>query len=217
LKDTIGLICSVWDDPRGIMRFFEQDTITDFDYLVFLDGQFSNWVGDNEFPEFEVRDVVQDYVNSEPDVEIYYEYVTGLTEAEKRNLLFKRASQIGMDWALVVDADEIPYINKNAFDIEVDALSKAEYGCYSVILNNYDLIQRRPRLFDMREKPFLIQHPTNTSHNHIWSGIDGRDLAQDITILHNYNVDSILLIHDKEFYSDYRFECREKFSRVHNH
>lgn len=216
-NQTIGLICNVWDDPRGIMRMLEQESILDFDYLCFFDGKFSNWEGNAEFPEKEVFNIVDDFATKYADlINTFYEYVSDKTEAEKRNHSFFRAAQIGMDWALICDADEIPKLDKHLWNEEKSQLANVSFGCHSVMLNNYNIIQRRPRLFNMREKPYLIQHEENTSHNHIYSSIDGRDMAVDITKT-TYNVKSISLTHDKEFYSKYRFECRNNFAKVHNH
>ena len=215
LRQELGLLCCTWDDPRGIMRMFEQDTIEDFDYLCFFDGKFSQWEGEAEFPESETHSIVRDFGDTH-DVNIYYELVEGKTEAEKRNHMFTRAYHIGMDWGLVVDSDEIPFIDKHLWNQERDFLKDSQFGCHSVVLDNYNLIQRRPRLFNMREQPYLLQNPDSLSHNHIYSSIDGRDMAVDITKT-SFDVKSITLQHDKEFHSKYRWEYRHKFAKVKNH
>jgi len=214
LKETIGLLCCCWDDPRGIMRMFEQETIKEFDYLCFFDGKFKQWEGVEEFPESETHNIVKDYGDTNDDVNVYYEYVDGKTEAEKRNHMFYRAYQIGMDWGLVVDSDEIPFISKHAWNKERHTLKK--YGCYSIILNNYNLIQRRSRLFNMNEQPYLLQNENTLSHHKIFSSLDGRDMTQDITKT-KYNINSIKLWHDKGFHSKERWYFRHKFSKVKNH
>jgi hypothetical protein len=215
LIETLGLICCTWDDPRGIMRMFEQDTIHDFDYLCFFDGKFEQWQGVEEFPVSETHDIVKDFGDTN-DVNVYYELVEGKTEAEKRNYMFARAYDIGMDWGLVVDSDEIPYINKHEWNKERPSLSDSEFGCHSVILNNYNLIQRRPRLFNMREKPYLLQNESSLSHDHVYSSRDGRDMTVDITKT-KYDVKSITLEHDKEFHSKYRWNWRHEFAKIKNH
>ena len=197
------------------MRMFEQETIEDFDFLCFFDGKFSQWEGVEEFPVSETHDIVKDFGDTH-DVNVYYENVDGKTEAEKRNHMFYRAHQIGMEWALVVDSDEIPYIDKHEWNQERPRLSQSSFGCHSVVLNNYNLIQRRPRLFNMKEQPYLLQHETNLSHNKIYSSLDGRDLTVDITKT-TYDVTSISLDHDKGFHSKYRWNYRHKFSTVKNH
>jgi len=215
LKEELGLICCCWDDPRGIMRMFEQETIEDFDYLCFFDGKFSQWEGVEEFPVSETHDIVKDFGDTH-DVNVYYELVEGKTEAEKRNFMFYRAHQIGFDWALVVDSDEIPWIDKHEWNQERALLSKSSFGCHSVVLDNYNIRQRRPRLFNMKEMPYLLQDQEKLSHNKIYSSLDGRDMAEDITKT-TYDLTSITLTHDKEFHSKYRWNYRHKFSSVKNH
>ena len=61
MRETLALMCTCWDDPRGIMRMFEQETIEDFDMLYFFDGKFSDWEGVPEFPVNETRDIVTDF------------------------------------------------------------------------------------------------------------------------------------------------------------
>lgn len=213
---TIGLICNVWDDPLGVERILNQETIFGFDYLIFIDGQFSNYQGFHENDIYAVRDIVQQYQSIYNSIPIYYENVDGLTEAEKRDYSFKVASKLGMDFALVCDADEIPYIDREKFNVEAESLLLAEFGCYAIVLDNYKLEQRRPRLFDMREKPYLLQEHKTGSHSHIYSSLDGRDMAVDITEC-LYSVESITLKHNKEFYSKYRFQCRNDYGIVPNH
>ena len=214
-NQTIALLCSVWDDPRGVMRMLSQDTIQDFNYIYFFDGKFKDWNAEPEFNVDEVENIVKDFGITH-DMKILYELVGDKTEAEKRNHMFYRAYQLRVDWSLVVDADEIPYIDKHKWNEEKALLANSSFGCHSVVLDNYGLLQRRPRLFNMREQPYLIQHSDNTSHNHIYSSRDGRDMAQDITKT-TYDVKSITLKHDKEFYSKYRFECRNRYATVKNH
>lgn len=208
--EDIGLLCCTWDDPRGIMRMFEQETIKDFDYICFFDGKFVDWVGDNEFPEAETHDIVKDYGDSTEEVNVYYEYVDGKTETEKRNFMFYRAHQIGMNWALVVDSDEIPYINKHEWNKERKILSKSSFGCHGILLDDYNIIERKPRLFNMKEKPYMIQHENELSHLNVYSSYDGRNLIEDINKT-KYDVESINIIHDKELQSDKRFESRKKY------
>jgi len=216
-NQTIGLICNVWDDPRGVMRILSQDSILDFDFLCFFDGKFSNWEGKPEFNDDEVHKVVADFGEKYQDmVSTIYENVQGKTEAEKRNHSFYISKQLGFDWGLVVDADEIPYLDKHKWNEEKDLLKDSSFGCHAVNFNNHGQLQRRPRLYNMRESPYLIQHPDKTSHNHIYSSIDGRDLPVDVTKT-TYTVESIKLEHNKEFYSKYRFECRNKFATISNH
>lgn len=215
-KTKIGLICNVWDDPEGVERILNQPTIFGFDYLIFIDGQFSNYKGECEYGLNDVRDCVELYKSIYKSIPIYYENVEGLTEAEKRDYSFKVAMKLGMDFALVCDADEIPYINREEFDSEVESLLQAEWGCYAIMLDNYKLEQRRPRLFDLREKPYLLQEHKTGSHSHIYSELDGRDMAVDITEC-LYTVSSITLKHNKEFYSKYRFDCRHEYGLVPNH
>ena len=216
MRSELGLICCTWDDPRGIMRMFEQETIQDFDYLCFFDGKFTQWEGVEEFPVSETHDIIKDYGDSTEDVNVYYELVEGKTEAEKRNHMFYRAHQIGMDWCIVVDSDEIPQINKHEWNQERNLLDKSSFGCHSVILDNYNIRQRRPRLFNMKEQPYMLQHETALSHNKIYSGLDGRDITEDINKT-TYDVKSIYLTHDKEFHSKYRWDYRHKFSHIKNH
>jgi hypothetical protein len=198
------------------MRILEQETIKDFDFICFFDGKFRQWEGEHEFSEDETHNIVKDYGDTTDDVNIYYEYVEGKTEAEKRNFMFYRAHQIGMDWAFVVDSDEIPYINRESWNQESELLFKSDFGCHSVLLNNYDIIQRRPRLFNMKEKPYMVQHENEPSHSKIYSGIDGRDLTEDINKT-AYDVGSISLIHDKEFHSKLRWDARKRFGSIGNH
>ena len=214
-REELGLLCCTWDDPRGIMRMFEQDTIEDFDFLLFFDGKFSQWEGNIEFPANETHDIVKDFGDTH-DVSTYYEYVEGKTEAEKRNHMFKRSMDIGIDWAIMVDSDEIPYINKHEWNIERDLLKYSEFGCHSVLLDNYGIQQRKPRLFNMKDEPYLIQHPTESSHNNIYSSLDGRNITDDISKT-SFDCTSIRLEHDKEFHSNYRWNYRHKFANVKNH
>ena len=138
-NQTIILICSVWDDPRGVMRMLSQDTIEDFDYLYFFDGKFKGWEQEAEFDADEVDMIIKDWGTTH-DTKILYEHVgDDKTEAEKRNHMFFRAHQLTVDWALVVDADEIPYIDKHKWNEEKVLLSNSSFGCHSVILNNYEL------------------------------------------------------------------------------
>jgi hypothetical protein len=217
LRETLGLLCSCFDDPRGIMRMFEQPTIEDFDYLYFFDGKYSQWEGKAEFPVNETRDIVKDFGDTH-NISVYYELVEGKTEAMKRNHMFQVALDLGTDWALIIDSDEIPYINKHEWNIERTNLGKSKYGCFGVESVGLDGVLRRlPRLFNMREEPYLIQNESTLSHNHIYSALDGRDLPVDITEKPEYTVTSITTLHDKMFHTDQRFKDRFRYGAINNH
>lgn len=212
-KQELGLLCCVWDDPRGIMRMLDTKTITDFDYVCFFDGMFEQWKGIPEFPFDEVLNVVKDWGNTHEFINVYHEFVVGKTEAEKRNHMMARAYQIGMEWGLVVDADEIPYIDINKWNEEKYKLKDSSFGCHSIMLDNYGHPQRRPRLFNMREQPYLNKTEGMGDHSRIYSSRDGRDMAQDITKT-TANVESITLKHDKEFYTKSKLTEREEFGKT---
>ena len=68
----------------------------------------------------------------------------------------------------------------------------------------------------MKDEPYLIQDNIHSSHNKIYSALDGRNIVDDIYHT-EYNCKSLELIHDKEFHSDYRWNYRHKFANVKNH
>jgi len=210
--NIIGLLCSVWDDPRGVMRMLDQPTITDYDFVCFFDGKYKQWEGSPEFPKDEVANIIKDWANTKTDVNVYYEYVEDKTEAEKRNHMFFRAEQIGIDWAFIVDADEIPYIDKHEWNQEKVELADISFGCHSVVLDNYGMNQRRPRLYNMRERPYLLEQGIG-AHSRIYSSIDGRDIASDITKTKR-DVRSLKLVHDKSFYSEKKMIDRHEFGKT---
>ena len=204
LEDRILLLIVIWDDPRGLMRILEQDTVKQFDGIMVIDGKFKGWEGDPEFNEDECKNIITDWAET-CKVPCWYESTEGRTESQKRNFAFFKAYKTGFTWCLVCDSDEIPWFNKDMFDEEAQNLRRTDLGCFSVILNNYGLIQRRPRLFRLREQPYLINN-----HSEIMSTVDGRDMADDLTKL-KYDIQSIELLHNKEFYSKYRFKSRNKY------
>jgi len=212
-KQEIGLLCCVWDDPRGIMRMLDQPTIESFDYVCFFDGRFSQWKGEAEFPFDEVLNVVKDWGNTHDNINVYHEFVVDKTESEKRAHMMIRAYQIGMQWGLVVDADEIPKIDITKWHQEKYILKDSSFGCHSIVLDNYGLPQRRPRLFNMREQPYLTKTEGMGDHSRVYSSIDGRDLCQDITKT-TKNVESITLTHNKEFYSKQKMYDRKEFGKT---
>jgi len=202
MNDSLGLICCIWDDPRGAMRILSNPDIYKFDYITFFDGKFSQWEGKAEFPEFETRDVIKDWSISH-DVNVYYELINNKTEASKRNHALFRSNQIGMKWGLIIDSDEIFTLNRTEFDINMYLLNNRE--CHAINIDNYGIIQRKPRLLDMKCRPYYMDN-----HSEIYSGDTTKNISSTICD-HNDIVTSITISHDKEFYSQYRFDQRNIF------
>ena len=200
MNGSLGFICCVWDDPRGVMRHLDNPDILMFDYICFFDGKFTQWEGKPEFPVNEVRDVVKDWSQS-TGIQAYYENIVDKTEASKRNHCLFRANQIGMKWGLIVDADEIITLDRIEFDIESYLMDRGE--CHAVMVDNYNIPQRKPRLLDIKCRPYY----KDNDHSKIYSGDTGKTISENITAT-DYTVESITIKHNKEFYSEYRFDQR---------
>lgn len=199
-KNSVIIICCTWDDPKGVKRLLDNTECVDA--ILIGDGKFIQWYGVNEYnPDF-THDLVKSYPAKQ---KIFYTQVEGKTESQKRSFLMRKASSMGYKWGLIIDSDEIPKINCAEFREELIHLDKGCFGSYAIMVDNYGIPQRKPRLINLYENPYY-----EDNHSKMYSGIDCRDINQDITIC-LYTMESIYIQHDKEFYSKKRFENRHKF------
>jgi len=202
ISNTVVVCCS-WDDPEGVDRLIKSTSLP----VIVIEGKFNLWDGENQFPVETTHNICKRHSKKK---KIFYKQVEGFTEAKKRDFCLKYASSLGYKWALIVDSDEILKIDMRKFKTELKYLELAEFGSYAILIDNYNIPQRKPRLIDLSENPYYTDN-----HSIIYSSLDGRDINQDITVC-LYTIQSITIKHDKEFHSKTRFSDREKFG-ITNH
>jgi len=187
----VALAINVWDDPRGMTRIFQNKSTWDFDYIFIFDGKWSNYPGDAEFPEHEVFNVVDDWAK-ETDVKLFYSWVEGMKQTQKRDYGFRTMGKVGVDWVLWCDSDEIPTYNKLDFMDEIVNLEVIGLQCFAIYHNYEGMIKRRPRLF---KNPESIHMRKN--HTEFYSDLrEGGDISDDIHQT-DYTVESMTLLHEK--------------------
>lgn len=189
----ISLLCSTYDDPLGVERLLESDTIDKFDSILILDGKYFNFNHKLDYDENLTSYIIKDSKLKN----IIYKKTEPMFQSNKRNMMF--AYTMHNDYTLVCDSDEIPYFNRELFETE-----NVE-SCSCIMLDNYGLLQPRPRLFNMKHLPYF-----KTNHSEIFSSITGKDIAQE-AIDNKTMIESIIIKHDKSLRSKQRKIDRRGF------
>jgi len=210
----IGLAITIWDDPRGLTRIFEQKSVWDFDVIFILDGKWSTYKGKQQFPDLEVYRIVEDWARTKPDTQMYYTYINDSTEAEKRNKGFWFIGKKDVEWVVWLDSDEYVIWDKKDFLKELKTLPK-QYSCFPINLHHYAHIGKRPRLFHKPSQHYLVQHKDRLSHSTIYSTLSNSEVTQEMT--HTQPLKSIKLYHDKTLRTKERLAAMDKYRKIKNH
>ena len=199
-KVAVGINC--WDDPRGLLKAFEQKYYFDcIDDTFVIEGRYAGRLDEPDHNPAVILAICSKY-------NVTYEKRFNSKQIDKRNRYLELAEEGGFDFLIVMDSDEWITFPEGPEKFYTSLLECWDFDsfCFPINQNQMDIMQcARPRLF---KAPFTYRHKVhegpNISHGSLWSeyGKGNLELIQQMyrwTSMNRRNegIPGILMYHDK--------------------
>jgi len=164
---NIGVGINYYDDPHGLMRILNDDTVYDYIHTFYvINGRYHNRMDLPEHDPEYIYDIKKLYRK------VHLVDMHDAIQIDKRNRYWELAEYNKHDFFIVCDSDEYMKINPETLNNTLHIVNQRPEKCYP-IKQYYDGIttMSRPRLF---KKDFTFRHRLNTTN-----GISHGSLYED--------------------------------------
>ena len=201
-KVAVGMSC--WDDPKGLLKAFEQKHYFEcIDTTFVIDGRYEGRVDEPDNHKDIILAICSKY-------NVYYTKMYNCKQIDKRNKYLNLAEEGGFDFLLAMDSDEwleFPEGVENFYTSLLECWNFDSY-CFPIQTSQMEItITPRPRLF---KAPFTYRHKVhkgpNISHGSLWSehGKGNLELIQQMyrwTAMNRRNegIPGVMMYHDKSY------------------